>query len=275
MENLLPDSIPLYELSTFVSKQDRGVPSSARLRRALIGRLQTDFTELVRGDEVLGQIVRRLQSTSSRAVVFGGWVRDRLISLHCGRSILPRDIDLVVHGLDARQLRQLLPANSRENIFGGLNVPTATTQLDIWPLDRTHMIVRRRLPIQFDTLPRTTVFRINSIVFYPKELFADPELSDAGCFDAIATRVVDFQSREVPLPLVQVARALMYATKLQFDLADEVAAFIRQVCVGPDELRTVEVGLRDYCPKEFVSGARALLDAVLAPDRNPVAATRP
>jgi tRNA nucleotidyltransferase (CCA-adding enzyme) len=63
-------------------------------------------------DPVALQIVQAVRDAGGRALVVGGWVRDRLM----GRS--SKDIDLEVYGLPADRLRDVLSTIGPVNIVG-------------------------------------------------------------------------------------------------------------------------------------------------------------
>ncbi len=249
--------ISLFSLLGYVEKDLSPAPPDDPLRAEAIQLLQAEFTVLLSRDAALKGLIDRLLKADCQAVVFGGWVRDLILGRSRGEAVASRDIDMVTHG--PKPLAELMPPSVRRSIFGGFCMEASTTQLDIWELQHTYLIVERQLPVRFETLPRTTVFRCNSLIFRPAEFFGTPDIMEAGALRAIQERVVDFQAREVPLPQVQASRAVIYAAKLGFRLAPEVADFIADLCRLQSNLEMIEAGVRTYCPSRHAAAAQRLL----------------
>jgi hypothetical protein len=224
--------------------------------------LQLQFTALLERDSVLANVCHELRARGATVAIFGGWVRDRIAELIHDRPFESRDIDLVVNGVD--DLSLILGRSAIRNVFGGYGLATDTTHLDIWQLRNTYLISKRKLPIEFETLPETADFEFNAVVFLPQEFFGKPKVFGRGAFDAIYDEVVSFQADELALPVVQVARAAIHAAKLGFAIDSEVAAFIRSICKDPETLSTVIDGIAKYSPPEFSARAISTLLELLS-----------
>ena len=230
----------------------------------LIEELQQRFYALISRDRLFAELISRLLSRNAKAVVIGGWVRDQLLSLRGGKLIQPHDIDLVVDGVDDLQLLELIPVDFKRNIFNGLKVEMSSMPLDIWLLRHTCLIQKLSLPATFDTLPLTTEFRINSVIFYPAPLWATSKIVDAGCLESISNQVLDFRTNQLPFPLVQAARAVIYGAKLDLRLHAEIRAFIRHICIDRETIFSIEKGITEFCPGPHCESALALLHQIVA-----------
>lgn len=253
--------IPLVQI-TDLSQQKRYKPVTESLKLSLIERLQWNFDQVVHNDRTLCDILTTLHNQSAKAVVFGGWVRDYIYSYMLQQNFQPRDIDLVVDGLDFHQLQQLLPSDSKVNIFGGFSIENSTTKIDIWLLKNTYLIEKLNLEQKFETLPQTTVFRINSIIFKPKQLWLVPDIYDLGCIDALEHKVLDFQSCFIPFPEIQVARVLIYSVKLNLKLKPEIIHFVRMICNSEEAFSNLTNNLLTNCPGHLVTNCINLLKTI-------------
>jgi hypothetical protein len=225
--------------------------------------LQLHFDYLVDNDPLFASFVSALIASGGLAVVFGGWVRDAIISLKKGVAFQPRDIDIVIDGPNHDELDQMLPQSRKVNIFDGFTIQMSSLHLDTWILKNTYLISKFDLPIHFRMLPKTTVFRINSIIFYPAQFWTQPDLYEHGCIDAISRRAIDFQSSIIPLPMIQVARAVIYATKLAFDIETDVLDFIKTVCDNTKNIEKVMEGIDLYGAGRLKAEAKALLQSIV------------
>jgi hypothetical protein len=253
--------IPLVQV-TDLYEQKRYKPVTESLRLSLIERLQWNFDSFVNNDRTLCNILTTLRNHSASLVVFGGWVRDHVYSYMLQQNFQPRDIDIVVDGLDFYQLQQLLPSDSKVNIFGGFSIEDSTTKIDIWLLKDTYLIKKFNLEQKFETLPQTTVFRINSIIFKPKQLWLVPDIYDLGCIDALEHKILDFQSCFIPFPEIQVARALIYSVKLNLTLKPGITDFIKVICNSEDAFSSLTNNLLPNCPQHLVTNCINLLKTI-------------
>jgi hypothetical protein len=260
MGNMLPD-FNSYISNSFVAKKAQLLSSVDPMYEAAVQTLQDGFSELLRNDDALRTLLSKLRHNSSLIVIFGGWVRDKLIDLMHSQPVKSADLDIVVHG--DTPLQQIVPVLSTRNLFGGYILKTSTTHIDIWELGNTYSIAKKRLKIDFKTLPSTTVFRMNSIVFYPQEYYSEPTLCDGGAVSAINDKIVDFSSSEVPVPLIQVVRALIYGTKLGFSLAPEVTDFVSDYCSDSDTVGMIRQNLVAVCPDAHLQEANTLLNKLI------------
>ena len=254
--------IPLFKITNHSPKKLYQPPTDD-LKNLLINELQCNFDKLIENDKKFSDIITSLKNKSSCAVVFGGWVRDHIMTCLSNQKFQPRDIDIVVDHLSVSQLQQLLPSGTQINIFDGFSTNTSFISLDIWLLENTFLVKELNLPLDFSTLPKTTVFRINSIVFQPRQLWNNPGIIEFGAIDAIQEKVLDFQCQFIPFPEIQVARTLIYAAKLNLEIASEVIDFIKAVCVDRNTTLKIKEGLYTNCPNHLLATAMSLFENIV------------
>jgi hypothetical protein len=63
----------------------------------------------------------------------------------------PRDIDLVVSGIEVGGLLEILPSDVKRTIFGGIQSGFGPGAFDIWPLHGTFLIKYLRLLPTFES----------------------------------------------------------------------------------------------------------------------------
>lgn len=172
-----------------------------------------------------------------RSVLFGGTLRSLVWSRwYRRRPGRPRDIDVVVSGVDLDLLRSNLSRVVRETRFGGLKVQREAWQVDVWPLQSTWMFsFDEGLEASFESLPFTTAFNLEAIAVevwperrgVPRVVFS----GDDQFFEGIADRFLELNRRENPFPELTVVRGLLLAQALDFDVGAQLASFIAEV--GP------------------------------------------
>jgi hypothetical protein len=178
------------------------------------------------------------------SVLFGGTLRSLLWSrLYRNRPGRPRDIDVVVRGVDVEDLRSNLSRVLRETRFGGLKVQRDNWQFDVWPLHSTWMFsVDQALEASFAQLPFTTAFNLEAIAVevwpakagLPRIVFS----GDDQFFEGMAGRFVELNRPENPFPELTVVRGLLLAQALDFHLGPRLAEFIADI--GP-RIRDTEI----------------------------------
>lgn len=262
LNDQLISRIPCVELPHRITRGAAGLDAADEA--ALAKALQLAYEGLVELDDDLRNLLTCLSDIGARAVLFGGWARDRIHEVRSGSAFPSRDIDLVVDGAHQRDLARLLPQGAQPNLFGGFSVALKTVQLDVWAVESTFLIRKLNLSPDLSILPRTTVFRINSVIFRPANFWGKPGIGDSGCVDALTRRTVDFQAKVVPFPEMQVARAMIYAAKFSFDVDDEVSSLTRSVCASSESRNRVVSGLRQYCPQGLFQTAVVRLRSLCA-----------
>jgi predicted acylesterase/phospholipase RssA len=220
--------------------------------------IQQKFDAFLSQDPILASVFLKLKEASIPAVIFGGWVRDQYISHKNDINLKPKDIDIVVDLPNGLSLESVLPNNHQKTMFGGCVAKTTTSSLDIWDIKDTYLIKSLSLDSKLTTLPLTTVFSINSIIFYPSQLHPKAKVIESGFIDTIDTGTISFKSSRIPFPTLQVARALMYSAKCSFTLHRDIKKFIHKICDSPYNINTVFDGINTYCPSEYKDKAITL-----------------
>jgi hypothetical protein len=224
--------------------------------------LQQEFDRLLKEDVRLAVWVREMQRLELQVTIFGGWVRDRLVEQVHKRTCASRDIDLVSHGRVS--VLEALPGDAVLNHFGGVGLQGSTLHVDAWNLQNTFLVRRHGLPVSFYHLPLTADYTVNAVVFKPAQFFQSSELIDRGAVNAIWNGVLEFAADEVAQPLIQAARAVILAVRLELTPSPTVRSFVRVVCCSAANLETVVNGIRTYCPASSVEGALSLLRNILS-----------
>lgn len=221
------------------------------LDSSAVNAIQNKFDEFLKRDPILSDVFSKLHEASIPAVIFGGWVRDNYISIKDNVELEPRDIDIVVDLPQGISLESIITIEHTKTMFGGITAKTTTSSLDIWDVSDTYLIKTLQLNPNIDVLPSTTVFSINSIIFYPSQLHQKSMVFESGFLDAIKYKLISFKSSKIPFPTIQVARALMYSIKCSFEIDDDVKQFVSDVCISPYNIKKVMDGIKHYCPTEI------------------------
>ncbi len=228
--------------------------------RGLIEGLEARFSAAVQMSERLSRLALGLQDSGRRYCVFGGWVRDTISALRGKSQASPaRDIDVVVHGTDLKELSGLMPPDVRRTIFGGIQSEAPPLAFDVWPLQDTFLIAYLGLPPSFESLLESTDFTINAALFFPRQGDSEPELWDRGMAEALATKTLAFNNAALPLPIMQCARLLAYAGKLSLEPSPAARGFVRELVSDPARREQVLAGLGSVYSPTICERARKLL----------------
>jgi hypothetical protein len=252
--------IEVYQLPIDRKKPNRS-PCAASTRPSAREFVQAAFDSLLASDAGLRTLVAAMQKKELKAVVFGGWARDRLAEHLLGRTHTSRDIDLVSHGV--HPVADVFPAGSSRNPFGGVGFDSSCIHVDAWNLSETFLLQRHALPVKFSELPATADYNVNAIIFQPAQFFHQTGLLDRGAGQALSEREIDFMADEVAQPCVQAARSVILSTRLELRLSDTVRRFVRDKCRTRAAVEAVQDGIAVYCPAERRSQALALLQELI------------
>lgn len=225
--------------------------------------VSTSFNNLLKKDEFVLRILNGLFGEGFECVIFGGWVRDRVIEFITGRTIKSKDIDFVCKG--QKKLSKLFIGNDsvNENMFGGYFIENATMHIDVWELDKTYLISKNSLSNEFSSLLGTADYTINSIIYYPQQFQTKSYLLDFGCIESIKNQQIDFLADEVAFPLVQAARAAIFSAKFNLSLSKTISCFIRNTCNNELNINKVLSGIDEFCPQEYKDNAKNIIKSIV------------
>jgi tRNA nucleotidyltransferase (CCA-adding enzyme) len=164
------------------------------------------------------EVARAVRGAGGRALVVGGWVRDRLL----GR--VSKDVDLEVYGLDAGRLRDVLAGFGPVNAVGESFTVYKVAGVDVALPRRESKVGRGHRGFQVTGDPHMTAedaarrrdFTINAIAWDPLEdRYVDPfggraDLA-AGVLRAVDPRTFGDDS-------LRVLRAIQFAARFEFAL---------------------------------------------------------
>jgi tRNA nucleotidyltransferase (CCA-adding enzyme) len=163
-------------------------------------------------------IARAVRDHGGRALVVGGWVRDRLL----GRA--SKDIDLEVYGVDAERLRSLLSRFGSVNAVGESFTVYKVAEIDVSLPRRESKVGRGHKGFEVTGDPamspeeaaRRRDFTINAIGWDPlDETYVDPFHGRAD-LDRRLLRAVD--ARTFGDDSLRVLRAVQFAARFEFSL---------------------------------------------------------
>ena len=174
-------------------------------------------------------VVNSVKDAGGRALVVGGWVRDRLM----GRP--SKDVDLEVYGLSAEQLRRVLAAFGPVNAVGESFTVYKVADIDIALPRRESKTGRGHKGFEVhgdpDLSPREAArrrdFTINAIGWDPLTGdYVDP-FDGRGDIDRRVLRAVDPVT--FPEDSLRVLRAIQFAARFEFQLDPATEALCRGI----------------------------------------------
>jgi tRNA nucleotidyltransferase (CCA-adding enzyme) len=173
------------------------------------------------------EIAQAVRDAGGRALIVGGWVRDRLMQ-HPSK-----DVDLEVFGIDAERLKALLSTFGSVNTVGesftvykvaGLDVSIPRTESKA---GRGHkgFVVRGDPSLSFEDAARRRDFTVNAISWDPLTgEYIDP-FDGRGDLERRLLRAVD--ARTFADDSLRVLRALQFAARFEFTVDDATKALCR------------------------------------------------
>jgi tRNA nucleotidyltransferase (CCA-adding enzyme) len=174
-------------------------------------------------------IAETARQSGGRALIVGGWVRDRLM----GRE--SKDVDIEVYGIDAARLRELLERHGRVELVGESFQVFKLGDIDVSIPRRESKSGRGHRAFEVTGDPamapedaaRRRDFRINAIAWDPlTDEYVDP-------FDGrtdIARRLLRVVDPErFADDSLRVLRAVQFAARLGFTLDDEASRLCRAI----------------------------------------------
>jgi hypothetical protein len=230
----------------------------------LLHQIEIRFENTLRKNARLAGLSRQLDVRGLKYCVFGGWLRDTIDDLQSATAGgPPRDIDLVVRGVEVGDLLEMLPADVRPTMFGGVQSGAGASAFDIWPLHETFLIQHLRLEPTFENLLKSADFTINAGLFFPPREAAPSRFMDGGMLKALRTRTLDFNYSSLPFPVMQCARLAAYAGKLSLTLSPAVRGFMCEIMNVPSQRERVLLGLRQTYSPPVVKTAEQILNGLI------------
>ena len=211
-------------------------------------------------------IATAVDAAGGRALIVGGWVRDRVM----GRP--SKDIDLEVFGIDALRLRQLLESFGRVDTVGESFQVYKCGDLDVSLPRRESKSGRGHRAFEVTGDPAMSIaeaarrrdFTVNAIAWDPlTEEYLDPFDGRAD----IGRRLLRVVDRERFLDdSLRVLRAVQFAARLDFRLDDEARELCRAVALDdlPAERVWGEVEKLLFAPRPSIGFALAMDLGVVA-----------
>jgi tRNA nucleotidyltransferase (CCA-adding enzyme) len=175
------------------------------------------------------RIVRAVAAAGGRALVVGGWVRDRIM----GRP--SKDIDIEVYGLPAERLRPLLATFGPVNAVGESFTVYKVGDIDVSLPRRESKIGRGHKAFEVHGDPdmspveaaRRRDFTINAIAWDPlADEYVDP-FDGRGDIERRLLRAVDPQT--FVDDSLRVLRAVQFAARFEFTLDPRTAELCRRI----------------------------------------------
>lgn len=196
--------------------------------------------------------LRDIRQANVRAVFFGGTLRSLLLSrLQRGRFGRPRDVDIVVAGVNLDSLRaQFGEMITRETRFGGLQLRRMEWQFDVWPLQNTWAFLENGgRDAHFSELPSTTFFNLEAVavdVWAPPGRRRSIYAGDGQFFDGIVDEVLEINQVENPFPALCIVRSLVLASSIGFAIGPRLARYLVRHAPAVDDHDLLETQRKHY-----------------------------
>jgi tRNA nucleotidyltransferase (CCA-adding enzyme) len=207
-----------------------------------------------------------VRAAGGRALIVGGWVRDRLM----GRT--SKDIDVEVYGVGALRLRQLLESLGRVDTVGESFQVYKCGDIDVSLPRRESKSGRGHRAFEVTGDPAMSIaeaarrrdFTVNAIAWDPlTEEYLDP-FDGQGDIGRRLLRVVDRE--RFPDDSLRVLRAVQFAARLEFQLDDEARELCRAIALDdlPAERVWGEIEKLIAAPRPSIGFALAMELGVVA-----------
>ena len=179
--------------------------------------------------ELAVAIARAVQERGGRALIVGGWVRDRLM----GR--VSKDVDLEVYGLPALELRDLLGHFGPVNAVGESFTVFKVADVDVALPRRESKVGRGHKGFEVQGDPdlspvdaaRRRDFTINAISWDPLTGVYEDPFNGRGDIERGLLKAVDLST--FADDSLRVLRALQFAARFEFALEPETEALCRRI----------------------------------------------
>lgn len=169
----------------------------------------------------------RLGEVGAAGFLFGGAPRDLLLAPPGKR---PRDLDIVVTGLDPSEAEDLFGHYCvGRTRYGGYRLLVGDWPVDVWTVDSTWAIRTHALFFTngFQDLPRTTFLNIEAVlVSISPGSHGTHDIVDGGFYEAVRSRRLELNFEPTVSVELCVARALYVATKLNFKIGPRLSRYL-------------------------------------------------
>ena len=205
-------------------------------------------------------IATAVRDAGGRALIVGGWVRDRLMERDS------KDIDLEVYGLRSERLRQILESFGRVDTVGGSFQVYKVGDIDVSLPRRESKSGRghRGFEVTGDSTmslkdaARRRDFTINAIAWDPlTDEYLDP-FDGCGDFHRRVLRIVD--PATFPDDSLRVLRAVQFAARFDLTLDEPTRALCRAIPLDdlPAERVWAEIEKLIFAPRPSIGFALAM-----------------
>jgi len=174
-------------------------------------------------------IAREVRAAGGRALIVGGWVRDRLLGIEC------KDVDVEVFGLDGDKLKPLLSRFGQVNTVGESFTVYKVADLDVSLPRRESKVGRGHKAfavtgdpaLSIEEAARRRDFTINAISWDPlTREYLDP-FDGRGDIERRLLRAVD--ARTFADDSLRVLRAIQFAARFAFTLDPGTRALCERI----------------------------------------------
>ncbi len=174
---------------------------------------------------VFTETMSRLDGHGWNLTLFGGILRGLMLA-NTGQK--PRDVDVVVENASVDSLFAALSSHTkRKTRFGGLHLMIDDWYFDVWPLCETwafqRSLVHNCSPAN---LPKTTFLNIEAVAATVPSKRSKSEVFSHGFFEALLDRRIEINLEANPFPALCVARSLVMASNLEFEVGPLLAKYM-------------------------------------------------
>lgn len=211
----------------------RTAPTSPLDRGFALGVIQSALEK--QGTAVVVQEVASRLSRPAQTFLFGGFLRNSLLSEILRKPLPVRDLDFVVFGLgaDDELHRAFKLEKPRRNSFGGAKISVGEFTVDIWRAELELRIAGQPPQVAgIEDFLKCVTLTTDAVLYDPRSA----KLYEEGFLRAMSQRTIDLgtRSRWVEPWLPYHLAHLAYVRELTgFDVSDRVRACVREAASEP------------------------------------------
>jgi hypothetical protein len=169
-------------------------------------------------------------------LIVGGALRDLLLI----PRKTPKDIDVILDGIEARNVYEMSGAN--RNFFGGITITFEGFSVDIWRLEDTYHLKQFPLPCTVSGFLEGAPLNLDKIAY---DILTD-QLHDNGCLEGISHREIQYVPAWPYLEPIQAARAVLLHWKTDFSFHDSAEQLLERAANAIEKDPTEVANIRDY-----------------------------